>query len=234
MSLLHRSDGYQRTRIGRATTQQFPAPAYSDLAWTKAGSDFGSDVVSSEGKLNVQRLPELCFLLNAEVPTSASLIKALQNQGPVPEPGRAEPRGRERQRRRASSPVASSRFRSRRAPAPTSACRRHVQGVRHPPELHADRHRRSCPPQGSGPKSARSTSATRFVLSGFRIPSLSTRRARRPSSSCTSGQTFAIAGLMNNQMQTTMQKIPGIGDIPILGYLFKSKAAQQATRPSSS
>ena len=32
---------------------------------------------------------------------------------------------------------------------------------------------------------------------------------------------------MSNQMQTTMQKIPGIGDIPILGYLFKSKAAKR-------
>jgi hypothetical protein len=41
------------------------------------------------------------------------------------------------------------------------------------------------------------------------------------------GQTFAIAGLMNNTLNTTMQKIPGIGDIPILGLLFKSKAAQK-------
>ena len=32
---------------------------------------------------------------------------------------------------------------------------------------------------------------------------------------------------MNNTMSTTMQKIPGIGDIPILGLLFKSKAAQK-------
>jgi len=38
---------------------------------------------------------------------------------------------------------------------------------------------------------------------------------------------------MNNTMTTTMQKIPGIGDIPILGLLFKSKAAQK-NRPSSS
>jgi hypothetical protein len=32
---------------------------------------------------------------------------------------------------------------------------------------------------------------------------------------------------MSNQMQTTMQKIPGIGDIPILGYMFKSKASKR-------
>ena len=64
------------------------------------------------------------------------------------------------------------------------------------------------------------------LLSGFRIPSLSTRRAETELE-LQSGQTFAIAGLMSNQMQTTMQKIPGIGDIPILGYLFKSKASKR-------
>src|SRR6185295_9799534 len=41
------------------------------------------------------------------------------------------------------------------------------------------------------------------------------------------GQTFAIAGLINNTMNSTLQKIPGIGDIPILGLLFKSKSAQK-------
>jgi hypothetical protein len=64
------------------------------------------------------------------------------------------------------------------------------------------------------------------LLSGFRIPSLSTRRAETELE-LQNGQTFAIAGLMSNQMQTTMQKIPGIGDIPILGYLFKSKASKR-------
>src|SRR5262249_46463196 len=41
------------------------------------------------------------------------------------------------------------------------------------------------------------------------------------------GQTFAIAGLINNTMNKSMQKVPGIGDIPILGLLFKSQAAQK-------
>ncbi|HEU4689223.1 MAG TPA: hypothetical protein VFS23_12705, partial [Vicinamibacterales bacterium] len=64
------------------------------------------------------------------------------------------------------------------------------------------------------------------LLSGFRIPSLSTRRAET-SVELVNGQTFAIAGLMNNQMQQTMQKVPGLGDIPVLGYLFRSKASQR-------
>ena len=41
------------------------------------------------------------------------------------------------------------------------------------------------------------------------------------------GQTFAIAGLLNNSMTQTLAKVPGIGDIPILGYLFRSKAARK-------
>ena len=64
------------------------------------------------------------------------------------------------------------------------------------------------------------------VLSGFRIPALTTRRTETELA-LTDGQTFAIAGLLNNTMNSTLQKIPGIGDIPILGYLFRSKAAQK-------
>jgi pilus assembly protein CpaC len=64
------------------------------------------------------------------------------------------------------------------------------------------------------------------VLNGFRIPALSTRRTETEVE-LENGQTFAIAGLMNNTVNSTMQKIPGIGDIPILGMLFKSKSAQK-------
>ena len=62
-----------------------------------------------------------------------------------------------------------------------------------------------------------------IVLDGFRIPALSTRRTDTEVE-LQDGQTFAIAGLMNNSVQSTMRKIPGIGDIPILGWLFKSQA----------
>ena len=63
-------------------------------------------------------------------------------------------------------------------------------------------------------------------LQGFRVPALSTRRTETEVE-LQNGQTFAIAGLMNNTVNSTMQKIPGIGDIPILGYLFKSRAYQK-------
>src|SRR4051812_21822123 len=59
------------------------------------------------------------------------------------------------------------------------------------------------------------------TLEGFRVPALSTRRTETEVE-LQDGQTFAIAGLMNNTLNTSMQKIPGIGDIPVLGYLFRS------------
>jgi hypothetical protein len=68
--------------------------------------------------------------------------------------------------------------------------------------------------------------ANGVLLQGFRIPALSTRRTETELE-LIDGQTFAIAGLMNNNVNSTLQKIPGIGDIPILGALFKSKQAQK-------
>jgi pilus assembly protein CpaC len=65
-----------------------------------------------------------------------------------------------------------------------------------------------------------------LTLEGFRVPAISTRRTETEVE-LQDGQTFAIAGLMNNTLTSQMQKIPGIGDIPILGLLFRSKAAQK-------
>ena len=65
-----------------------------------------------------------------------------------------------------------------------------------------------------------------ITLEGFRIPALSTRRTETELE-LRSGQTFAIAGLLNNTATQSLSKIPGIGDIPILGLLFRSKAAQK-------
>jgi pilus assembly protein CpaC len=68
--------------------------------------------------------------------------------------------------------------------------------------------------------------ANAIVLDGFRIPALTTRRTETEVE-LRDGQTFAIAGLLNNTLTTSLSKIPGIGDIPILGKLFQSKAHQK-------
>jgi pilus assembly protein CpaC len=68
--------------------------------------------------------------------------------------------------------------------------------------------------------------ANAVQIEGFRVPALSTRRTETEVE-LRDGQTFAIAGLMNNTLTNTMGKIPGIGDIPVLGLLFRSKAHQK-------
>jgi len=64
--------------------------------------------------------------------------------------------------------------------------------------------------------------ANSVTISGFTVPALTTRKMKTEVE-LESGQTFALAGLLNNQVTQTLQKIPGIGDIPILGKLFQSK-----------
>lgn len=63
-------------------------------------------------------------------------------------------------------------------------------------------------------------------FAGFAIPALITRRAET-AIELRDGQTFAIAGLLDNSMQSTQTKIPFLGDLPILGPLFRSRNAEQ-------
>ncbi|HET9528338.1 MAG TPA: pilus assembly protein N-terminal domain-containing protein, partial [Pyrinomonadaceae bacterium] len=58
-------------------------------------------------------------------------------------------------------------------------------------------------------------------FNGFVIPALRTRRAKT-GVELRDGQSFALAGLLDNNETRSMSKIPLIGDIPILGNLFKS------------
>jgi pilus assembly protein CpaC len=63
-------------------------------------------------------------------------------------------------------------------------------------------------------------------IGDFVVPSLITRRAET-TVELASGQSFAIAGLIQNSQQLSADKIPGLGDIPILGDLFKSDRFQR-------
>jgi len=61
---------------------------------------------------------------------------------------------------------------------------------------------------------------------GFIIPALRTRRAKT-GVELRDGQSFALAGLLDNNETKSLSKIPGLGDIPILGNLFKSTQFQK-------
>jgi pilus assembly protein CpaC len=64
-------------------------------------------------------------------------------------------------------------------------------------------------------------------VSGFVIPALSVRRADT-TLELGSGESFAMAGLLQNTTNTNMEKMPGLGDLPVLGPLFRSTSFQRA------
>ena len=221
LSLFTSPTGINNT-IGRVTTQQFPAPGFSDLQWTKVDSKFGSDVTSAEGKFAFSDF--LNFFLLSEKYDLGLAIRALQSRGlfqSLAEPNLVAQSGKE------ASFLAGGEF-----PVPIAQCSGTnmaitVQfkefGIRlnFTPVVNGDRVQLKVRPEVSTLDFGNAV-----TLNGFRIPALSTRRTETELE-LMDGQTFAIAGLMNNTMNSTMQKIPGIGDIPILGLLFKSKAAQK-------
>lgn len=61
---------------------------------------------------------------------------------------------------------------------------------------------------------------------GFLIPGLKTRRAKT-GVELRDGQSFALAGLLDNSETRSLSKVPVLGDIPVLGELFKSKSFQK-------
>ncbi|HEX8057828.1 MAG TPA: type II and III secretion system protein family protein [Novosphingobium sp.] len=65
-----------------------------------------------------------------------------------------------------------------------------------------------------------------IVLNGFQIPALTVRRTET-TVELGSGQSFMIAGLMKNSSQNAIKKMPGAGDLPILGALFRSTSFQR-------
>lgn len=63
-------------------------------------------------------------------------------------------------------------------------------------------------------------------IDGFTIPALRTRRAKT-GIELRDGQSFALAGLLDNSEMKSLSKIPVLGDVPILGSLFRSQSFQK-------
>src|SRR5688500_18723598 len=223
ISLFTSPTGINNT-LGRVTTQQFAAPGYSDLEVTKTGPDpfeFGAPVTTAKGNYNFSDFLNL-FILSERYDLGV-LIKALQTRGlfqSLAEPNLVAESGKE------ASFLAGGEF-----PIPVAQAgggnaitiEFKEFGVRlnFTPTVDGDRIHLKVRPEVSTLDFANG-----IQLNGFRVPALVSRRTSTELE-LRNGQTFAIAGLMNNSMTSTMTKIPGIGDIPILGYLFRSKAAQK-------
>src|SRR5689334_2990914 len=88
-------------------------------------------------------------------------------------------------------------------------------------------------PQGSidlkvAPEVSSLDFANAVTLQGFVIPALSQRRAETEVV-LRDGESFAIAGLIDNRVVQLVDKVPGLGNIPILGRLFQSRSTQKST-----
>jgi pilus assembly protein CpaC len=211
-----------RNTVGRVTTQQFSAPGFSDLQWTKESGDFGAPVTSAEGKFTFSDF--LNFFVLSERFDLGLAIRALESEGlfqSLAEPNLVAQSGKE------ASFLAGGEF-----PIPVaqgSGANLAISvvfkefGIRlnFTPVVTGDRVQLKVRPEVSSLDFGNAV-----VLNGFRIPALSTRRTETELE-LRDGQTFAIAGLIDNNMNSTMQKIPGIGDIPIIGRLFRSRAARK-------
>jgi pilus assembly protein CpaC len=65
------------------------------------------------------------------------------------------------------------------------------------------------------------------ALQGFVIPSITTRRVST-TVELADGQSFAIAGLLKDEVREQIRKFPVLGDIPVLGALFRSSNFQKS------
>jgi pilus assembly protein CpaC len=75
------------------------------------------------------------------------------------------------------------------------------------------------------PEVSELTSTGSIILNNITVPAIITRRAET-TVEVASGQSFAIAGLLDNQQSQTVNKYPLLGDVPILGSLFRSNQFQ--------
>ena len=77
------------------------------------------------------------------------------------------------------------------------------------------------------PEVSQLSDAGAVTLGGFRVPALITRRAET-TVELGSGQSFMIAGLLQNTGNNSVDKAPILGDLPVLGALFRSTKFQRS------
>jgi pilus assembly protein CpaC len=71
------------------------------------------------------------------------------------------------------------------------------------------------------PEVSELSEAGALFIQGYYVPSLITRKAQT-TLELNTGQTFAMAGLIKNKVQAINSRIPGLGDLPVVGPLFRS------------
>ena len=203
--------------LGRTTTQQFAAPGFDSLEWTKEKASFGGDVASAKGEFTFGDFLNI-FMFSQKYDIGA-MIRALRGKGlfqSLAEPNLIAYNGQE------ASFLAGGEI-----PIPV------VQGTTNAVSIDYKEYgvRLNFRPTVAGdtirlrvrPEVSTLDFPNGILLSGFRIPALSTRRAETEVE-LRDGQSFAIAGLLNNLSQDDVNEVPGLSRLPIIGHLFRSKA----------
>jgi len=197
--------------IGRGTSGQFAAPTFKDLERSET-----SNGVELKGKMEFSDFLNV-FLFNTKW-NAGALVRALKQTGhfqSLAEPNLIAYNGKE------ASFLAGGEFP---VPIVTALGQLTIQfkefGVRlnFTPTIAGDLIRLKVRPEVS-----ELDFNNGITLEGFRIPSLQTRRAETEVE-LRDGQSFAVAGLIDNTAQVDTAAIPILSQIPIIGHLFSSKA----------
>jgi pilus assembly protein CpaC len=206
--------------VGRSTTGQFPAVEFKDLERNEVRNPDGSRAsLDLAGKMEFSDFLNI-FLFNTDW-NAGSLIRVLKQTGhfqSLAEPNLIAYNGRE------ASFLAGGEFP---VPIVNALGQVNVQfkefGVRlnFTPTIAGDLIRLKVRPEVSSLDFSNGV-----TLEGFRIPALQMRRAETEVE-LRDGQSFAVAGLIDNTAQTDRAAIPILSQIPIIGNLFKSKAERQ-------
>jgi pilus assembly protein CpaC len=197
--------------IGRGTTGQFPSVGFKDLERIQTPTS-----LDLKGKMEFSDFLNI-FLFNTQW-NAGALVRALKQTGhfqSLAEPNLIAYNGKE------ASFLAGGEFP---VPIVTALGQLTIQfkefGVRlnFTPTIAGDLIRLKVRPEVSSLDFNNG-----ITLEGFRIPSLQTRRAETEVE-LRDGQSFAVAGLIDNQAQVDTAALPILSQIPIIGHLFSSKA----------
>ena len=204
--------------IGRGTTGQFGAPEFSELSRSVTTGP-GGRTTSLDGKIEFSDFLNI-FLFNTSW-NAGTLIRALKQTGyfqSLAEPNLIAYNNKE------ASFLAGGEF-----PIPIVNGVGQVSieykefGVRlnFTPTIAGDLIRLKVRPEVS-----ELDFNNGITMEGFRIPALQVRRAETEVE-LRDGQSFAVAGLIDNTAQTDKAAIPLLSQVPIIGHLFASKADRQ-------
>jgi pilus assembly protein CpaC len=207
--------------LGAVSTQQFPGPRFSQLQFQD--QNFSNSTLNFSDLLNI-------FLYRPDLNIGAT-VKALQNRNllqVLAEPNLIAVEGHE------ASFLAGGQF-----PFPiltstsTGGAVAPVVTVQFKDFGVSLKFLPTITPQGAirlrvNPEVSSLDFANAVIIQGYQIPALATRTTSTEVI-LKDGESFAIAGLLDSRVIQTLSKVYGLGDIPILGQLFRSRSTKKTS-----